>query len=151
MTREKNPSPIQPFGTFAVFLDTEDTRQRWFTIGDLSRDFNVTLRTLRFYEDKGLMAPRREGLSRLYSREDRARLKLVLLCKRVGFSLAEIRDILALHDRRDDQSAALLERFRGQLGVLEQQKQEIEDGLMTLNDTIAQLTARLAPPGARSA
>src|ERR671929_1496623 len=61
-----------------------------FSIGDLAREFGVTLRALRFYEDKGLLTPRRIGQTRLYSRRDRARLKLVLMGKKVGFSLLEI-------------------------------------------------------------
>ena len=61
-----------------------------YTIGDLADEFNLTLRTLRFYEDKGLLRPRRKGLQRLYSRRDKARLKLIVMGKKVGFSLQEI-------------------------------------------------------------
>src|SRR5438045_9614518 len=62
-----------------------------FTIGELSREFGVTLRALRFYENKGLISPQREGLSRLYSKGDRTRLALILKGKKLGFTLAEIR------------------------------------------------------------
>ena len=78
--------------------------QTTFTIGDLAREFGVTLRTLRFYEDKDLIRPRRQGLNRLYGRRDRARLKLILLGKKVGFSLAEIKEMLELYDLRDGQT-----------------------------------------------
>ena len=64
--------------------------QRTFTIGDLSKEFGVTLRTLRFYEDKNLIHPRRQGPNRVYGRRERARLRLVLLGRKVGFSLDEI-------------------------------------------------------------
>ena len=69
-----------------------------FRIGELAREFDVTLRTLRFYEDKGLLNPRRVGNLRLYTRGDRARLRIILLGKRVGFSLKDIREILELYD-----------------------------------------------------
>src|SRR5690349_16348535 len=78
-----------------------------FTIGDLAREFGVTLRALRFYEDKGLLTPQREGLNRLYSRRDRARLKLILMGKRVGFSLVEIKEMLDLYDLKDGQVTQL--------------------------------------------
>jgi DNA-binding transcriptional MerR regulator len=63
----------------------------WSTIGDLARDFDVTLRTLRFYEARGLLSPRREGMNRYYSKPDRARLELILKGKKLGFTLTEIR------------------------------------------------------------
>src|SRR6476619_1475956 len=66
-----------------------------YTIGDLSREFGVTLRALRFYEDKGLLSPAREGMTRLYSAQDREHLKLILKGKRLGFTLVEIDEALA--------------------------------------------------------
>ena len=78
-----------------------------FTISDMAREFGVTLRRLRFYEDKHLLNPRRDGMNRLYSRRDRARLKLVLMGKKVGFSLAEIKDMLDLYDLKDGQATQL--------------------------------------------
>ena len=69
-----------------------------FRIGDLAREFGVTLRTLRFYEDKGLLKPQRNGVTRLYSKRDRARLKLILLGKRLGFSLTEVKRMIELYD-----------------------------------------------------
>ncbi|PIO99991.1 transcriptional regulator [Pleomorphomonas carboxyditropha] len=117
-----------------------------FSIGDLAREFDVTLRTLRFYEDKGLISPRREGLNRLYSRRDRARLKLVLMGKRVGFSLTEIKGMLDLYDLRDGQVAQLkvaLDRFNDRIAILEKQKKEIEQALMELRRTTAVVSGLL--------
>ncbi len=106
-----------------------------FTIGDLAREFGVTLRALRFYEDKGLLTPRRMGLNRFYSRRDRARLKLVLMGKKVGFSLVEIKEMLDLYDLGDGQVTQLkvaLGKFDRQIGVLEAQRREVEDAISEL-------------------
>ena len=109
-----------------------------FTIGDLSREFGVTLRTLRFYEDKELLNPKRQGMNRLYSRRDRARLKLVLMGKKVGFSLTEIKEMLDLYDLKDGQVTQLrvaLDKFNRQVEVLRQQKRDIEQALEELTRT----------------
>ncbi|MDQ0325076.1 DNA-binding transcriptional MerR regulator [Rhodopseudomonas julia] len=110
-----------------------------YSIGELSREFGVTLRTLRFYEDKGLLNPRREGLNRIYSRRDRARLKLVLMGKKVGFSLVEIKEILDLYDLKDGevlQMQVALDKFEGQVAVLKRQKEEIEHAIDELSQTM---------------
>lgn len=110
-----------------------------FTIGDLSREFGVTLRTLRFYEDKGLLSPKRQGTTRLYDKRDRARLKLVLLGKRIGFSLVEIKEILDLYDLGDNQETQFrisLEKLRSQGEILEKQKAEIDQAIDELSETI---------------
>ena len=110
-----------------------------FTIGDLSREFGVTLRTLRFYEDRDLLRPRRQGQNRIYSRRDRARLKLVLMGKKVGFSLGEIKDMLDLYDLKDGQVTQLrvaLDRFANQIAVLRQQKQDVEQAIEELTRTM---------------
>jgi DNA-binding transcriptional MerR regulator len=110
-----------------------------YTIGDLSREFGVTLRTLRFYEDKGLLNPKRQGMTRLYNRRDRARLKLVLMGKKVGFSLVEIKEMLDLYDLKDGQETQLkvaLEKFQNQIDVLQQQKQDIEQAIDELSRTM---------------
>ena len=116
------------------------------TIGELAREFGVTLRTLRFYEDKGLINPRREGTARVYSRRDRARLRLVLMGKRVGFSLSEIREMLDLYDLRDGQvpqMRAAVDRFNEQIAVLERQKRDIEQALDDLKRTITVVSGML--------
>jgi DNA-binding transcriptional MerR regulator len=117
-----------------------------YTIGDLSREFGVTLRTLRFYEDKGILSPKRQGLTRIFTRRDRARLKLALLGKKVGFSLAEIREMLDLYDLRDGQVTQLrvvLEKFREQEEILRRQKQEIEEALDELQRTVQTVSGLL--------
>jgi DNA-binding transcriptional MerR regulator len=83
-------------------IDTPDAFNRdSFTISDLSSEFDVTARALRFYEDQGLISPERLGLARIYSKRDRARLAWILRAKRVGFSLAEIREMIDLYDLND--------------------------------------------------
>src|SRR5688500_3314390 len=103
-----------------------------YTIGDLAREFGVTLRALRFYEDKGLLSPRRQGLNRLYSRRDRARLKLVLVGRRVGFSLSEIREMLDLYETKGGKLKQLrvaLSTFESQLEHLCEQQRNIEQAI----------------------
>jgi len=100
-----------------------------FTIGELARECGITARTLRFYEEKGLLSPRRDGLERLYSRRDRARLKYVLMGRNVGFSLDEVREMLDLYDVGDGQETQLrvaLTKFGERIARLEHQKTEIE-------------------------
>ena len=81
-----------------------------FTIGEFSREFGVTLRALRFYENKGLISPHREGLSRLYSQGDRTRLALILKGKKLGFTLGEIRQMIAAEEGDADANALTLSR-----------------------------------------
>lgn len=117
-----------------------------FTIGDLAREFGVTLRTLRFYEDKGLLTPKRHGTSRIYNRRDRARLKLALMGKKVGFSLVEIKEMLDLYDLKDGQVTQLkvsLDRFESQIDLLKQQKQDIEQAIEELTRTMNVVTGML--------
>ncbi|MEW6257028.1 MAG: MerR family DNA-binding transcriptional regulator [Pseudomonadota bacterium] len=112
------------------------------TIGDLARDFGVTLRALRFYEDKGLLSPRRDGLSRLYSAKDRERLGVILKGKRLGFTLTEIRGLIAAHEGTSGAGLALTrERCLTQLGQLERQRADIEAAIRELRDTADRLAA----------
>jgi DNA-binding transcriptional MerR regulator len=113
--------------------------QNIFTIGDMAAEFGVTLRTLRFYEDKDLIHPRRDGMNRLYSRRDRARLRLILLGKRVGFSLNDIKEMVDLYDLKDgrpSQLKAVLSRFSEQIEVLRRQKHDVEQAIEELTRTI---------------
>ena len=124
-----------------------------FTIGDLAKEFDVSLRTLRFYEDKNLLNPRRDGVTRIYSRRDRARLKLVLMGKRVGFSLDEIKDMLDLYDLKDGQSTQLkvsLKRFNEQIALLEKQKQDVEQAIDELSRTVKVVEGMLAEKESQS-
>ncbi len=103
-----------------------------YTIGHLSREFDVTLRAIRFYEDEGLLAPRRIGSRRVYSKRDYVRLKLILRGKRLGFSLAEVRAMLELYDSAPDERPQL-EKFVAALSarraMLERQREEIDEVL----------------------
>ncbi len=122
-----------------VAANDESTVKTHFTIGELAKEFGCTLRTLRFYEDKGLLNPKRDGMNRVYTRRDRARLKLVLMGKRVGFSLTEIRDMLDLYDLRDGQVTQLrvaLGRFNEQIAILEVQRKDIEQAIEELSRTV---------------
>ena len=121
--------------------------ERTFTIRQLCLEFKVTPRALRFYEDKGLLAPAREGLNRVYSYRDRARLQLILRGKRVGLSLAEIRDILDLYSAEDGgaaQYAKSLRKFRERIVALEQQREDIEGAIQQLHEACERLETRLA-------
>ncbi|BBF94873.1 MerR family transcriptional regulator [Blastochloris tepida] len=113
-------------------------RSDYFTIGDLAREFGVTLRALRFYEDKGLLSPKREGLTRLYSGTDRNRLVLILKGKRYGFTLSEIKAMIALHEGRDDAANLALsqETILQQIAVLEKQRQEIDEAIAELRSSL---------------
>ena len=131
----------------------DGNRQTSFTIGDLSREFDVTLRTLRFYEDKGLLNPTRDGTNRIYSRRDRGRLKLVLMGKKVGFSLMEIKEMLELYDLKDGQVQQMqlaLRKFNEQIGILERQKVDIEKALDELRRTVNVVTGMLRQKESRS-
>lgn len=117
-----------------------------YSIGELAREFELTLRTLRFYEDKGLLRPRRVGIQRIYSRRDRARLKLIVMGKKVGFSLQDIGAMLDLYDLKDGQAGQLQtarDRFLDQIAVLEQQKQDIEQAIGELERTVEVVTGML--------
>lgn len=100
-----------------------------FTITELAREFGVTTRTIRFYEDQGLLTPARDGRNRVYSKRDRVRLKLTLRGKRLGFSLGEVRELFDLYDSARDETAqlnqclAILDKRRTQL---QQQKEDID-------------------------
>ncbi len=111
-----------------------------FTITQLAHEFKITSRAIRFYEDKGLLKPRRHGLQRIYSRRDRARLSLILRGKRLGFSLAAIREMLDLYDLGDGQVQQLrvtVKRARERLASLEAQRRDIDDAIAELRDSCA--------------
>ena len=111
--------------------DTSHTKDghRTYSIRQLSKEFDVTARALRFYEDKGLISPERKGQTRLYSPRDRARLQLILRGKRLGFSLIEIHEILDLYTPRDHGAAqmrATLRKYRSQIETLKRQREDID-------------------------
>ncbi|MBA4502717.1 MerR family transcriptional regulator [Marinobacterium marinum] len=100
-----------------------------FSISELSAEFDVTTRSIRFYEDQGLLHPSRRGQTRIYSTKDRVRLKLILRGKRLGFSLAETRELFDLWDETlsgsEKQLKLLLKTIAGKRAELEQQLQDI--------------------------
>jgi DNA-binding transcriptional MerR regulator len=123
--------------------------EKKFTIGELSREFGVTLRTLRFYENKGLIAPHRRGATRLYSGADRDRIAQILAGKRLGFTLAEIRRMV--EEKRAGSDGDLepsREKCLEQIALLEEQKRGIEAALVELRTIYAKLSADSAEPGA---
>src|SRR4051794_1038798 len=121
-------------------------RDRTYSITELCREFNVTPRTLRFYEQKGLLAPARRGWTRLFSYRDRARLQLILRGKRVGFSLEEIKEMLDLYNLKDGQLTQLRVasvKFRERMEALRQQRIELEDAINELERTITMVDGML--------
>src|SRR5262245_62958008 len=125
--------------------DSAMTGKVAFTIGELSREFGVTLRALRFYENKGLISPHRDGLSRLYSQGDRTRLALILKGKKLGFTLGEIRQMIAAEEGDADRDALTFSREKclEQIQLLERQKVEIEEGLAELHRIYKSLSGKL--------
>ncbi len=116
--------------------------ERLFTVGELAGELAVTARALRFYEDRGLLQPRRVGQNRVYGRRDRARLILILRGKRLGFSLAEIRDWLDLYDADPLQVAQtrhLARQVDARLRRLEQQRDDLEATIGVLRDITGQI------------
>jgi DNA-binding transcriptional MerR regulator len=122
----------------------------YFTITELTREFGVSTRTIRFYEDEGLINPVRRGRTRLFRPSDRRLLSFILRGKRLGFSIAEIRDILDLYEEKGEavQSAQALRVFRQRIEQLEAQRQEVEDAILTLKAAAGRL-ARQHPDAAK--
>jgi DNA-binding transcriptional MerR regulator len=117
-----------------------------FSISDLSAEFGVTARALRFYEDEGLIAPERRGTQRVYSHRDRARLAWILRGKRVGFSLTDIRELIDLYDIGDGrrtQRQRTIDSCHTKIDALMAQKHDIDAAIAELTEFTALLeTAR---------
>jgi DNA-binding transcriptional MerR regulator len=118
------------------------TPDGYLRIGDVARRFGVSLRTLRFYEDKGLVSPTRDGTTRLYSERDISRLKLVMLGRKVGFSLRDVKQIMDLYDPdagNQRQQRVLLDKSERQLVRLERQRAEIDESIGELRDLMTRV------------
>jgi DNA-binding transcriptional MerR regulator len=115
---------------------TEKERSE-YSIGDLSREFDVTPRAIRFYEDQGLLAPRRDGQRRIYSLRDRTRLKLTLRGKRLGLTLSEVRELVDMYEPGRDQRPQL-ERF---LAVLQSHRDALETQQADIEAQLAEIAA----------
>ena len=119
---------------------------RTYSIRQLCREFDATARALRFYEDKGLLTPARKGQTRVYDARDRARLKLILRGRRIGFTLQEIQEMLDLYDRKDHnvhQMAVALRRHRAQIEALKQQRQDLDEAITTAEEACAVMESKL--------
>ena len=118
-----------------------------FAISDLAREFSITPRTIRFWEDQGILAPQREGSKRVLTRRDRARLKMALRGKRLGLSLAEIKDLIGMYTSTEDETPQLLECLRvisKRREALEQQREDIEAMLTEIGQFERQCQEELA-------
>jgi DNA-binding transcriptional MerR regulator len=127
-------------------LDPHEDGHRTYTISDLSKEFDITTRAIRFYESEGLLNPEREGRNRLYSQRDHTRLKLILRGKRLGFALDEIGEMFELYDSPIGELAQLsrvLEKIEQRKQVLKQQLEDIQLSLHELKEFESQCKHRL--------
>lgn len=135
-----------------VGMGNRMAEDRLYTVTELARELGMTARAIRFYEDKGLIAPARAGTTRVYSARDRARMILILRGKRLGFSLSTIKEYLDLYEIDITQQAQLrllLTAVGKRREQLIAQRQAIDDALKELADITAQAEAALQPPDAR--
>ena len=117
---------------------TGGTSGATYRIGDLAREFGVTLRTLRFYEDKGLIQPERRGTTRIYSAHHREQLKLALFCKRIGLPLKSIRTVLELGDEGDQRVRDI---YEAQVAVLAREERRVAAAREELDERLEQIAA----------
>ena len=131
----------------AMALSSADIQ---YSISELSKEFEITTRAIRFYEDEGLIAPQRRGRQRIYSTRDYTRLKLILRGKRLGFSLGEIRDMLNLYDDEPGEGAQLevaLSKSAKRKNILQQQLEDIKLTLSELDEFENNCRQRLSELG----
>ncbi|WP_417789684.1 MerR family transcriptional regulator [Terasakiella pusilla] len=128
--------------------------QEFYTVPELAKELGITPRAIRFYETKELLKPQRAGSTRVYTRKDRARLILILRGKRLGFSLAEIREFLDLYQTRTDQVEQiqmLAGKVRYRIDDLEEQRLELEKVLIELKDIEQECFDALTQKGVKTA
>ena len=126
---------------------------RTFTIRQLTKEFSVTARTLRFYEDEALIGPERRGQTRIYSVKDRARIMLILRGRRLGFSLAEIREYLEMYNPEGNarQLEHARKKFEERIALFEKQKLDIDVAISELKRSIVEVDQHLADAAAGTA
>jgi DNA-binding transcriptional MerR regulator len=139
MTQKPDPKPEAPGAT-------PKADNRLYSIGELSAEFGISTRAIRFYESKGLLSPDRVGSNRIYTKRDRARLILVLRGKRLGFTLEEISEYLDLYDADPNQIAQtrlLLQKTESSISELEGKRRDIDEALRELREIQAQCISQL--------
>ncbi len=123
------------------------TGEDYVRIGEMAKKYGVTLRTLRFYEDKGLINPKREGSTRLYSRRDNARLKLILLGRKVGFSLRDVKQIMDLYDPKGANTSSCAWRSKSPKSSCRGCRSSgpsIDEAIKELSSTMSEMRQRLS-------
>ena len=126
----------------------DGSSRRFYTIGDMAREFAVSLRALRFYEDRGLLTPHRQGTSRYYDATDRARLQTILKGKHLGFTLTEIREMLTQNPQQDAGQLELAlkpAQILAQIDHLERQRIDLESAILQLRDAHLKTFTRAEP------
>lgn len=117
-------------------------RERFYSIRQLTKELHVTARTLRYYEDEGMVNPARQGQTRIFSEHDRARLIIILRGRRLGFSVTEMKDVARMYDYKDgdpEQMTVARRKFEARIRQLEEQKLDLEQALRQLRQCVSEI------------